>query len=502
MIETLLFAFANSSSDPLPDLEAEYNKLIEILASRKKRGDFHLEALPFSSPEQITKFIGSNLEDLVIFHYSGHADSGSLLLNDQSARSEGIAHLLCECERLHVVVLNGCSTKGQVEALINKVPVVISTNAPVEDESARLFSTTLYEAMEKGHSLEKAFKLALGAAETKKPIEVYRGIDFHSLAPNEPLWGISYREERHLEFTLPRKKLAVHLRSDLASVSCDRKSIINRFDTGFERAEESGQTVVLFLLLEQPYGEVESLVKRLITNLAETRKGVKYAGYENILIETVEMDGTESLQDGQILFRKAFNRHVSAHQVRSLKEFATMLPIQFPLFGNASYIPFAFKLKAPSTAWDVLVAPLMRWAITDFLSAPDPTVPKRMYICFFILELTSTKKGKVSEGGFWGGLFGQNKPLQDPDAGLYAQLESLAGSYPPLPVTILPRLTKVDRRDLDDWYRQFEDNQALRDKLVDQLVQKLPKSETWNMSDVEAELRKIVEAHRNRERGI
>jgi hypothetical protein len=502
MKETLLFAFANSSSDSLPALEEEYNALSEMLAARKKGDDFHIEALPFAAPDQISRFIGLHREDLVLFHYSGHAGRDLLLLKDQVARSEGIAHLLRQCPRLQVVVLNGCSTRGQVEALMDHVPVIISTSAPVQDHIACRFSINLYEALERGDSLRQGFELALGAAKTEKPIHEYRGIVTRSSASDEPLWGISYKDEAALEFTLPRKKVVPQLGSDLASVSCDRKSIIKRFDLSFERAEESGQAVAPFLLLEQPYGEAESLVKRLITNLEESRKGVKYPGFSQIRIEEVEMDGSESPQDGQTLLRKAFNRHLSAHQIRSLADFAEQIQGKFPLFSNFAYLPFAFKIKIPAASWSGLAEPFLRWMITDFLKVDAASAPKRMFICFFIIHLTGMPKAKPSGGGLFGGLFGQNKPAEPAETDLFKKLEALSRPGDPVPVTVLPPLTKVDRQDLDDWYRQFEPNQSLRDKLVDALVLRLPKTEPWNMSEVEAALRHIVEAHRNRARGI
>jgi hypothetical protein len=211
MKETLLFAFSNNEREHLPALEEEFRVLNTTLSRRSKVGDFFIQWAHHTDKSQLTGFIGQHQQDLVLFHFSGHAGSDKIILDDQEARSEGLAHLLKLCPKLRVVVLNGCSTRGQVEALLEHVPAVIFTSAPVKDHIAKTFSIQLYLELERGKSLGDAFELALGAVKLDKAVTVARGIKLPQTAPDEPLWGISCKNKAALEFTLPGKKLADNL---------------------------------------------------------------------------------------------------------------------------------------------------------------------------------------------------------------------------------------------------------------------------------------------------
>ena len=73
---------------------------------------------------------------------------------------------------------------------------------------------------------------------------------------------------------------------------------------------------------------------------------------------------------------------------------------------------------------------------------------------------------------------------------------------------LLPPLERVTRSDLEDWYEEFESNEHIRSKLVDQLINDIKKetkqkdTDAWNMSVVEAQLKKIIEAKENTLYGI
>lgn len=64
-------------------------------------------------------------------------------------------------------MLNGCSTQGQVaDLLIQGIPVVIATSAPVTDQTATRFSINFFQALSSTNSaIKEAFELGFGAAQ-------------------------------------------------------------------------------------------------------------------------------------------------------------------------------------------------------------------------------------------------------------------------------------------------------------------------------------------------
>src|SRR5678815_2118304 len=171
IMKVIYVAFANSASSPLEFLTEEDNEVYEILSDRYASGDYFLHRESFATPETINKFLDRYKDDLAIFHYAGHAGKDKLLVNDQNIYSIGIAKQLKHCAEkgsLKLVILNGCSTGGQVKVLKeNGIPAIVSTSAPINDKSALEFSKRLWQKLVKeGMTTEDAYSDALGAAMT------------------------------------------------------------------------------------------------------------------------------------------------------------------------------------------------------------------------------------------------------------------------------------------------------------------------------------------------
>ena len=162
-MEILFFAFANDSTHPLPALQREDDELYRLLTPRMLQQHFVVHRDSFTSLDKVAEYLVLFKEELVLFHYSGHADDASLLLDGEPAQAAGMAQLLGACPRLQLVVLNGCSTQAQI-ALLHKagVPAVIGTHAPVNDDKAMHFSIRFYQALATGNNLGEAFDLAMG----------------------------------------------------------------------------------------------------------------------------------------------------------------------------------------------------------------------------------------------------------------------------------------------------------------------------------------------------
>ena len=137
---------------------------------------------------------------MCLFLYSGHAGGDRLLLESGDAQAAGVAALLGRCPNLKIVVLNGCSTAGQVKALIDAgVPSVIATSAPIGDETAKRFAIQFFTELSKNRrNIRESFGLALDAAQVYGKIEgkvASRGAitDDDEI---KPLWGLYFNEAK------------------------------------------------------------------------------------------------------------------------------------------------------------------------------------------------------------------------------------------------------------------------------------------------------------------
>lgn len=208
-MDVLFFAYAHSSQSPMPALQAEDDSVYGLLTPRALQQHYLIHRDAYTSRQKIREFLILYRDNIALFSYSGHADGKQLLLGDEASRSGGLARLLGQCPNLKVVILNGCSTRGQVEQLqAAGVPVVIATSTVVGDQSAKDFAVGFHQALSTGSTLEQAFELGLGATELGQAVHtVERGLDLRSgnQPPEDPIWGIYYQQLSELEWMLPVK---------------------------------------------------------------------------------------------------------------------------------------------------------------------------------------------------------------------------------------------------------------------------------------------------------
>ena len=101
-----------------------------------------------------------------LFHFSGHGNSYSLLMQENGTRNvllhkHKLEELLGNCASLELVFLNACKTLGHASTLLEVgVPAVVVTKNRVKDGLAREFSELFYKALISGETLQKAFLLA------------------------------------------------------------------------------------------------------------------------------------------------------------------------------------------------------------------------------------------------------------------------------------------------------------------------------------------------------
>lgn len=199
----ILLTFANAPGNTtLDSLNEEYLGVRNALLNRDRLGAIRVSPEQRATTDLIVRNLDQYKDDLVLFLYSGHAGADKLELEDQNANARGIALLLGECAKraLKVVILNGCATGQQAQALLDAgVPVVIATSAPVGDKSAARFSIAFFEALAwDNKSLAEAFETGLRAAQTVSPDDLSgalqsRGAGFPPT--DAPLWFCCFREE-------------------------------------------------------------------------------------------------------------------------------------------------------------------------------------------------------------------------------------------------------------------------------------------------------------------
>ena len=210
-MEFLFLAFANSEPEPLLLLKEEDEKVYGLLSRRAKEGHFSLHRDSTIDLPKLAEYLILLKDHLSVFLFSGHAGPEALSLVDDKANALGIAGLLGQCPKLKLVVLNGCSTEGQVERLLQleSQPVIIATNAPIEDRAATQFSISFFQTLsEEMGTVAEAFEAGLAAAKTvaAKPGDIVerRGIfQRASKDPRAPVWGIYSPNDLFLQWRLP-----------------------------------------------------------------------------------------------------------------------------------------------------------------------------------------------------------------------------------------------------------------------------------------------------------
>lgn len=215
-MDLFFLAYANSAADPLPSLMKEDDEVYRLLSRRKAEKHIDLHRESHATLDKIAEYLNRFRDDITVFHFSGHAGRDRLILEDEAANAQGIAQFLGLCPKLKLIILNGCSTKGQVEQLLKleNNPVVIATSAPVGDFAATQFSIGFYQMLcEQNANIQEAFLSGCAAAQltAKQNIEVTedRGelgkFSLKDDASGRSLWGkfVAPESEDSLNWTLP-----------------------------------------------------------------------------------------------------------------------------------------------------------------------------------------------------------------------------------------------------------------------------------------------------------
>lgn len=189
-------------------LQEEEDSIYFSLTSGAANLFYYLHREPYATIEKIGDYLLEYDKQVMIFHYGGHADSEKLFLGDKAAHAEGIAKMLRQHDELKLVFLNGCSTKAQVNFLLELgIPAIIATSTPVVDHRARDFATHFYKALAKGQNLKEAFEFAAAflEASSSRKASIFRSVGLEPAPGEDELeWGLYIQDDAILDWVLPQ----------------------------------------------------------------------------------------------------------------------------------------------------------------------------------------------------------------------------------------------------------------------------------------------------------
>ena len=166
-IPAILLMFANQQDAYLDKLKEESKIINTILSGHDDKGTIKVFREESATIKDMNDALLRFESRVAIFHYAGHADGGSLHFEGGEGNASGIAELLGTLPNLQLVFLNGCSTQGQVEYLMdNGVKAVIATAVPINDEKAVVFAQNFYRALSNFHTIGSAFERTVSLMKT------------------------------------------------------------------------------------------------------------------------------------------------------------------------------------------------------------------------------------------------------------------------------------------------------------------------------------------------
>jgi len=237
-LPVVFLTFANDKSAHLGLLDEERKMICEHLIPLESKQFFQLYREPTATTEDIIEYLTKFKDRVILFHYSGHADSDNLMMTDQEGDAAGIAQLLAQQDNLKLVFLNGCSTLGQVDLLLELgIPAVIASSVPINDHTAKDFAANFYLALVNDHNLKEAFEIAAGGVKFREgsDIHIHRGLKPRMAQPEEKLpWGLYLNEKNPdvLSWKLPKSShKEIIIKSAVTSFGDRNKFVVNNLLT-------------------------------------------------------------------------------------------------------------------------------------------------------------------------------------------------------------------------------------------------------------------------------
>jgi hypothetical protein len=165
--ELLRILYLTASSDGGLRVDEEIRRVKAGVRAATHRDLIQIEHMPAAT-------VGDLLDGLArlrphVVHFSGHADSGSLVFDTgsddpgpgQVVKAESFAKAMGTVDSPPVlVVLNACESEAHLSALLDSVPLAIGMSDKIGDADAMAFAARFYTTLAEGQSVESAFNMA------------------------------------------------------------------------------------------------------------------------------------------------------------------------------------------------------------------------------------------------------------------------------------------------------------------------------------------------------
>jgi hypothetical protein len=167
-LQTILFLGANPKDSSRLRLDQELRDITEGLQRSQKRDRFNLRQRWAVRPRDIQRAMLD--EQPQIIHFSGHGEGeAGLVFEDELGNSKlvdgaalaGLFELFAD--QLNCVVLNGCYSEVQAQAIGQHIPYVIGMNQAIGDQAAIAFAVGFYDALGAGRDVGFAFNFGCAA---------------------------------------------------------------------------------------------------------------------------------------------------------------------------------------------------------------------------------------------------------------------------------------------------------------------------------------------------
>lgn len=446
----LLLAYANDPVSPdryLRHLVPEVHAIRDALYQR---------AVP---PYRIEIADHVSLDDLIMqfdryegriqaFHYAGHADSLSLMLEEDGRKElaglEGFARFLGIQQGLQLVFLNGCATEAHAKAIIQAgVPAVVATSTVISDRAAAIFSERFYQRLGDGKTVEKAFK----HAEIKTQTALVRSGNMRSLYFGErkkPYTSFPWRlygDGRQWKLQLKKKSPQQGV---LVPLLCDRDRQVELFRDKLENMFTDTPHLPQFYVIHgREMERHRSLVQRFkdidIRHHSERLFG-KELGYVRFY-SIKDWPNTEDLA-----LRKRNLLRAMAYELE-LDELAgsnwTAEDLVAALRGHREGGTIVFQHSIFGEKWNSNSIKLMEWYVREFWNL-EAKKERPLFIIFFNLIYPPESPTLL------GRLFGLTSKKQRLQQELYALEESVGERF-----TVLRELKPIPRTDVAEWVEEY-----------------------------------------------
>jgi hypothetical protein len=169
-VRTILILAANPKDTVKLRLDQEVRDIQEGLQRSQRRDQFKIEQRWAVSPRDIQRaLLDVNPQ---ILHFLGHGTSHEGLVfednagNAQFVSGEALASLFALfADQLECVVLNGCYSANQAQAIAQHIPFVVGLHQAIEDRAAIEFAVGFYDALGAGRPVKFAHQLGCNAVQ-------------------------------------------------------------------------------------------------------------------------------------------------------------------------------------------------------------------------------------------------------------------------------------------------------------------------------------------------